>query len=1495
MKTHKALLPSKMGRISHARFLLLAALIASPMSITKAADINWQGGTASYNTPTNWVGSVVPGPADNAINDNGATNVVQINLGNPDWTITDLSAGSAGSAIGAFQQNGQTVTANGWFHLGAGPNSTGFYTLNGGTLNVLNGRLFLGEGPGSTSSLTINGGVLNKAGDVFVIADGGWNGSGARVGTVTQNGGTVNSSSEIWIGQVALGTGFYNLHAGGAINSSNWFVIARSGSDGTMNMDGGNVLQVSGGTPAFIVADGGTGTLNHSGGTISTTAGEFWIGNGGSALGTNNVSGTAVLNVNNWIAIGRGGTGVLNLSGGAVTKSGNGNIVVPGSGLGIINQTGGSFTSTSGEVWLPEDGTGIWNMEGGTATLGLVHICQNNGSAGTINLDGGSFSAAEITTGNTGGFSSLYLNGGTLSPTSSSGNFLHDLSQTFVSAGGAIFNTAGFDITVPQSLMNNGGGLIKNGAGTLTLTGANNYSGATIVNAGKLAINTGAAGGGAYAVNNNADLGLAVQFANAQLNMTDLALTSASLDVDLGAFGNPASAPMNVGGTLTVSGTITVNLADTLPQIGQFPLIKYVAKSGAGGFVIGSLPVGVVASIVNNTANNSIDINFTSVNLPRWDGLASGNWDIGLTTNWVNIGNNQPTTFGQGNAVVFNDSAAGTTSVNITTTVNPSAVTVNNGALPYTFTGSGKIGGSVGLSKQGSGTLSILNSGGNNYTGPTVISGGTVSVNSLANGGSPSSIGASSASPTNLVLANGMLAYAGPSVSINRGYSIQGIGSAIDTESNLTLSGFAVATPGSSFIKAGPAQLAYTTVGNNTLSGSSSPGYLVQNGTVLFDGSNGGQTNTIQGQLGVAGLLGVNAAVVLTNTTLLVSGAVELGNSNNATGSLAIKNGALLGVQGNPMALGDGGGAPSAGIVNQTGGTLESSAELWLGQNTSGAGAYNLSGGVINLHNWLAIGRRGGNGTFTMSGGTFNKNGNGNFIIGTGGAGSLGLLQQSGGTINCQSEYWLAENGGTEATNNISGTAVINLSNWMSIGRGGHGVINFSGGTINKTGGGNFIVGDGGNGYFNQTGGTLTSANDLWIAQSGSGTGQYDLSAGSVTINSWIAVGREGGNGTLNISGGSMTKGGGGNISIAHGGGTGTINQTGGAFTSTTGETWIGEDSNTGTWNLSGGTATFGVVHLAQSGSATGVLNLAGGTLTALELTTGNSAATSTLTLNGGKLAAAGNNANFLHGLTAANVLAGGVVVDSGTNVISIAQALLDGGSGGGLTKIGSGSLYLNGANSYTGPTAVSAGALGGTGTLLGAVNVAAGASLAPGAAGIGTLTISNALTLATGSSTLIELSVDGGVTNNDQVVGLTSVSYAGSLIVTNVGSNSLAVGNTFKLFSSAAPGTGNFSQVTILPAGSGTFNPSTGILTINSTGAPAIGSAVVSGGNLILTGSGGTPGGAYTWLTTTNVAAPLSTWTTNSTGTFNGSGSFSNAMTINHSEAARFFRLRVP
>lgn len=68
-----------------------------------------------------------------------------------------------------------------------------------------------------------------------------------------------------------------------------------------------------------------------------------------------------------------------------------------------------------------------------------------------------------------------------------------------------------------------------------------------------------------------------------------------------------------------------------------------------------------------------------------------------------------------------------------------------------------------------------------------------------------------------------------------------------------------------------------------------------------------------------------------------------------------------------------------------------------------------------------------------------------------------------------------------------------------------------------------------------------------------------------------------------------------------------------------------------------------------------------------------------------------------------------------------------------------------------------------------------------------------------------------------------------------------------------------------------------------------------LAGGNLIMVGAGGTPGVGYTLLSTTNLALPLSQWTTNTTGTFDGSGSFSNAIPYTVPPANRFFLLRSP
>ncbi len=1592
MKTPKKSIIIKLGRLSPINTLTLVAALAVPV-VTASAQTLWIGGTSDYNVPGSWNPAGVPSGGANASNDSGSNNVVLIQSGDPVWQHGDTLAGNGAGTSGAYLQTGSTNNTGGgnWLRMGVGAGSYGSYILSNGAVRV-GGRTQIGENgvgyveiDGGTYNGNVNDGGANPA---MVCGQGDF---GPGTGTLVINGGTVTYGRETWIGQNggSIGTGYLFMN-GGILNVNDWFVFGRGGGAGGAHgsgvMTGGTINFTGGGQ--FLIGGGGVGSLAQSGGTINAFN-QYLVpqsDGGGGGSGTNILSGNAVLNAHSWLAVGRnGGRGIMNISGNAVitrdsASDGGSHFDVGAGGIGTLNQNGGTITNVTSDFWLGENATGTWNMNGGLAVLNFLRMTVTGSGGSDLELNGGVIQLAGIIVGSSSGVSILNFNGGTLRATADNAGFISGLSFVTVSPGGAIIDSQTYNIIISQALTDAGGGLTKNGSGTLALTGANGYSGPTLVNGGTLAVQTDSTGNGDYTVANGAQLSVKVLALDNQLNTVNATFTgpATTLNFDLGSFGIPSAAPLNVTGALNVNGTVTVNVASIASQVSQYPLVKYTSKTGSGVFVSGPLPLGVSGFLSNNIANSSIDLVITSVNVPRWEGLAGGTWDLSGTTNWINIGTGLPTSFGNGNVALFNDLAAGFGTVNLIATVIPASVTFNNNSLPYMLVGTGKISGNIGLSKQGSGIASILNTGGNNYTGPTVISGGILAVTNLANGGSASAIGASPADATNLVLDGGTLSYAGPAVAINRGYLTQQTNSAITTVTNLTLSGSVNATLLGGLTKSGDGRLTYAGSGTNVLSGTGSPGYTIQAGSVLFDGSNGGQTNQIGNGLSVVGATGA-ASVVITNATVTTTGDVSLGNVPSTIGTLTLNNGATLNVgswftlsdspgssgtatmnsgstlnvnngrlflcsapgtidtfninggvinkSGDYFAVVNGGwngvGART-GVVNQVNGIINSSSEMWVGDGggagNGSLGIYNLSGGTLTVNNWFGVGRDGSTGIFNMMGGTFNKGSGGDMVIGRGGSTGIftmsggtinkdagnpiiigqglgaGEFDQSGGTLNTSAEYWVGVDNGTFATNNIGGSSSLNLSNWLSLGRGGNAFVTFSGGQIYKSGNGNFIVGDGGTATFTQTGGTNNTDAEVWIAQSGSGVGEYDISGGVVTAHNWLAVGREGGHGILNISGGSITKDGNGNISICHGGGAqGTVNQTGGSFTCAGGETWIGEDSGPGIWNISAGTATFGYVQLARNGNATGTLNLNGGTVTAGEITTGSSG-TSTINFDGGTLAANASTVNFLHGLTAANVKSGGVVIDSGSNTISIAQSLLDNGDGS-LTKIGNGTLYLNGANTYTAFTLVNAGALGGAGSIASHVNVASGATLAPGTASIGTLTINNSLAFAPGSKAAVKISMDGGATN-DVVGGLTSVSYAGNLTVTNVGASPLVVGAQFQLFNAASP-SGNFANaasVTILPAGAGTFSPATGKLTITSAGGAVIINPVkTSGGNLILTGTGGTPGAAYTWLTTTNLANPVATWTTNLQSVFDGAGAFSNAVPITTSTSAQFFRLRTP
>ncbi|HWY29116.1 MAG TPA: autotransporter-associated beta strand repeat-containing protein [Candidatus Acidoferrum sp.] len=739
---------------------LFALAILMPFAFTAQAQTNlyWnpQGlagpsdGSGNWDdtTVSNWLnrGSAVVWPAAST------TNLAYIGGGVPGtYYITNIAA------ITAYRIT--FTNANGYTIMGS--------QLNGNSPGNAPGSPALAALPNTTNTIAAffrlsNAGDISNAPNSELIFTGGMSSSGnARLmgntvgsSTVVMNGGTYSSTSGgFLVSGVTLDITNTILNNGARIDiarvqgntTANAVVNVFNGGQLNANASGGNNsgnhLQISRGSPAVLNVYTGSlvTSLVYSGITSPnmSPSGNIRITPDSSSQGTLNVLGGTVL----------AGLGASGTYGGAGSYSTalteltffDANPGLNANSLAVLNMTAGSITANQilyGTPSYSSNPTNGINITGGTLYLGAPNFTYPVSGAGTkffFNLSGGTVSAIQ----NWSAACAAPVNLANVN-----GNI------TFQAAdiNGNPFNMAF------SGALTGVGGFYKTGGGTLTLSGANNYGGATVISNGTLAVSTlnSPVGGNLTLEGASVSAGLpinSVVIATSGQSWTVGNLTydtgTPTADFNYGTFGPSTTVPpIQVNGNLAFNVTPNVTVEGSAIALGTYPLIKYTGTLSGTPPTTVTLSGGTYSGYVTNiTAASTIALVITSssvVNGLQW-AVGSGVWNTS-TLNWLH--NGSPATYSDPSPVVFNDTASGPFPITVMNAITASPASILVSATNnYMITGPGVIAGSGSLVKSGSGTLAL--SGTNTYSGGTTIAtgGGALAINYGGNGVNNSAIG----------------------------------------------------------------------------------------------------------------------------------------------------------------------------------------------------------------------------------------------------------------------------------------------------------------------------------------------------------------------------------------------------------------------------------------------------------------------------------------------------------------------------------------------------------------------------------------------------------------------------------------------------------------------------------------------------------------------------------------------------------------------------------
>ncbi|HZZ26975.1 MAG TPA: autotransporter-associated beta strand repeat-containing protein [Pirellulales bacterium] len=763
----------------------------------------------------------------------------------------DLSSSGGLGTVESADPNG-TFTMSGPITTGPGP--------SGATGIAARSLMFSGNGNGIISGVIQNGTFgLNN-----VIVSANYN----TTWTFTAANTFASGTSTFWANG---GTSIIDYNAGGLLPATT-----------SLTMDGGNFTMKG----------------NSSGATAQTFVGSFIIGGsangnlggGGTiAINPNGGGGTTLTLPNTWTR-NAGGTVHFDLSQGTLSSpasvSSNPTTMTNGIfGFATVNDGAGIGFATI-------NSGAVARYTGATPLTSAGNSATTNFSTSGALIMAGTFAANSLAIDTSGGAGSLDLGAPANVMTVTTGGLLFtgandfNITDGIVKSGTAtnsdlIINQWGAGKLTISAVIANGTGastLTKSGSGTLILGTTNTYTGRTFINGGTISM----------AADNLGATTSPVTFNGGILQATG----SFSLNAGHAMTINSAGAIFDVTGSNNL--TVASNLVATATGVN--------GNTGNSPAAITKLNTGTLTLTGTNSYAGGTFINAGTL-------IISSDGNLGATLQGAASGPGVPdiNIIFSGSSTLQSNATALSLNVNRTTLID-SGVTANLIPLTGSSTNSFTLAGAI-TSQSSSGNLAIgngtttgsvvLTSAASTYTVPTTINSGTLTVSFLADGGNPSSIGASTNAASNLVFNgnNTELNYTGATTSTNRNFTINStIGTPLTAifgvstaATRLTMSGTEAAANNASLTKVGLGTLVFT--GTHTYTGATT----VSAGTLLVNGSlSASSAVSVSGTIGGTGSVGaltINSGGTLSPGDPLVSNGVS---TTFAPTSLTFANGSLI-------------------------------------------------------------------------------------------------------------------------------------------------------------------------------------------------------------------------------------------------------------------------------------------------------------------------------------------------------------------------------------------------------------------------------------------------------------------------------------------------------------------------------------------------------------------------------------------------------------------------